>query len=215
MTKTSPTVIDRDQLISAFDQLGHAAVAANTLIDVTVYGGSALMFASNFRFASGDVDIAPIKGDQPKWFSEAVAKIATELGYEEGEDWLNDAVGFHLSKLAEDEKDHFEYGTFPRTGETAGLRVFVPTADYMLALKLKAIRVNDVVKGDQERIDIQNLLQVNGVKNIDEAIGIMGRFFPVSAKGAEKQRFYLAQMFTFGEIAENAPVYPVRAFQAN
>ena len=100
MTKASPVTINRDQLISAFDRLGYAAIAADTIIDVTVYGGSTRMFSSNFRFASGDVDIAPIKGDQPKWFSEAVAKIATELGYEESEDWLNDAVGFHLSKLA-------------------------------------------------------------------------------------------------------------------
>ncbi|MGI2035350.1 hypothetical protein ACRQ1B_23470 [Rhizobium panacihumi] len=70
------------------------------MIDIVVYGGSALMFASNFRFATGDVDIAPLGEDKPDWFDAAVATIALQLGFKEGENWLNDAVAFHLSRLA-------------------------------------------------------------------------------------------------------------------
>ena len=48
----------RDALLDAFDRIGRAAVAAGTKLQIAVYGGSALMLASNFRFATEDVDIA-------------------------------------------------------------------------------------------------------------------------------------------------------------
>ena len=41
----------------AFDEIGRAAVAAGTRLQIAVYGGSALMLASNFRFATEDVDV--------------------------------------------------------------------------------------------------------------------------------------------------------------
>ena len=51
---------DREALLDAFDQIGRAAVEAGTKLQIAVYGGSALMLASNFRFATEDVDIADI-----------------------------------------------------------------------------------------------------------------------------------------------------------
>ena len=47
----------RDALLDAFDQIGRAAVLAGTKLQIAVYGGSALMLASNFRFATEDVDV--------------------------------------------------------------------------------------------------------------------------------------------------------------
>ncbi|MGF9562539.1 hypothetical protein [Neorhizobium sp. JUb45] len=202
--------IDRSMLLEAFDRLGMAAAQHGTMIDIVVYGGSALMFASNFRFATGDVDIAPLGEDKPSWFDSAVAKIAVELGFREGENWLNDAVAFHLSRLATKEADHWEYGTFPRAGEMAGLRVYVPTAEYMLALKLKAMRVLDPSKGEQEKNDIQNLLAVNNVVDIDAAMDILVKYFPMSA-GHDDKRFLLKTMFHFDREEDNAPVYPARS----
>ncbi|UZE49438.1 hypothetical protein [Rhodopseudomonas sp. P2A-2r] len=49
------TGFDRDALLDSFDQIGRAAVAAGTRLQIAVYGGSALMLASNFRFATEDV----------------------------------------------------------------------------------------------------------------------------------------------------------------
>jgi hypothetical protein len=42
----------RDALLDAFDQIGRAAVLAGTKLQIAAYGGSALMLASNFRFAT-------------------------------------------------------------------------------------------------------------------------------------------------------------------
>jgi hypothetical protein len=76
----------------------------------------------------------------------------------------------------------------------------------MLALKLKAIRVNDPLRGDQERLDILNLMRVVGVRTIDEAISVLARYFPVSAAASEKQRFLLKNMKLEGAV--DAPEYP-------
>jgi hypothetical protein len=45
---------DRDALLDAFDRIGRAAVVAGTKLQIAVYRGSALMLASNFRFATED-----------------------------------------------------------------------------------------------------------------------------------------------------------------
>lgn len=92
------TGFDRDALLDAFDEIGRAAVAAGTRLQIAVCGGSALMLASNFRFATEDVDIAEIGGEWPKWLRMLVGQIAVQRGW--SDDWLNEGVAFHLSALA-------------------------------------------------------------------------------------------------------------------
>jgi hypothetical protein len=201
MSKT----FDRDALLDAFDQIGRAAVVAGTKLQIAVYGGSALMLASNFRFATEDVDIAEIGQTWPAWLSDVVERIARENDW--SATWLNDAVSFHLSALARDERDLTAFGTFPRLADDVGLTVLIPTARYMLALKLKALRVSDFDKGQQDMADVAHLLKVLRVTNVEEAIGILGEFFPNSAAHADKQRFVLKRLFP-GDTSTNAPRYP-------
>src|SRR5437763_16922010 len=94
---------DREQLLDAFDGVGRAAIAANARLDIAVYGGSALMLASNFRFATEDLDVAEIERPWPEWLSRVVADIAVQNGWSES--WLSDAVTFHLSPLAKPQRD--------------------------------------------------------------------------------------------------------------
>jgi hypothetical protein len=169
-----------------------------------VYGGSALMLASNFRFATEDVDIAEIGGEWPDWLRAVAKQIAEQRGW--SDDWLNEGVAFHLSSLATPAGDHLEFGTFPRGGAAPGLVVSVPTAEYLLALKLKAMRVTDVVRGDTERLDILNLMEVVGIKTADQAIALLGKYFPISAASPEKQKFLLKNMSREGK--SDAPKYP-------
>lgn len=85
----------------------------------------------------------------------------------------------------------------------------VPSARYLLALKLKAIRVTDPIRGDQERLDILNLMRVVGIRSADEAIDLLARYFPNSGVSAEKQRFLLKYMNSEGAL--DAPEYPRRS----
>jgi hypothetical protein len=201
-----PQALDREKLLQAFDEIGRAAAAAGTTLQIAVYGGSALMLASNFRFSTEDADVAPLENPWSDWLRRAVEQIAVANGW--AEDWFNDGVASHLSPLADRACDHLEFGSFPREGTSPGLIVSVPSADYLLALKLKAIRVNDPRRGEQERLDILNLMRVVGVANIDEAIAVFARYFPTSAANAEKQKFLLKYMNQKGAL--DAPEYPKR-----
>jgi hypothetical protein len=196
--------LDRDAVLDAFDRIGRAAVAAGTKLQIAVYGGSALMLASNFRFATEDVDVSELEHPLPAWLAAVVQEIAKKNDWQD--EWFNDGVAFHLSLLADRAADHLEFGTFPRDGTPPGLVVSVPSAEYLLALKLKAIRVTDPLRGDTERLDILNLMQVVGIWTAEEAITLLGRYFPVSAASPEKQRFLLKNMNRAGGV--DAPKYP-------
>ncbi|MEH2494125.1 hypothetical protein V1294_000604 [Bradyrhizobium sp. AZCC 1678] len=194
---------DRDALLDAFDRIGRAAAHAGTKLQIAVYGGSALMLASNFRFATEDVDVSKLEHPLPDWLGTVVREIAQQNSWEE--DWFNDGVAFHLSPLADGAADHLEFGTFPRDSETAGLVVSVPSAEYLLALKLKAFRVLDPLRGETERLDILNLMRVVGITTVEDAIALLGRYFPLSAASSEKQQFLLKNMNRAG--AADAPKY--------
>jgi len=191
-------------LLGAFDEIGRAAVAAGTQLQIAVYGGSALILASNFRFATEDVNVSQLQQPWPEWLRTTIERLAKKNGW--AEDWFNDGVVFHLSALADPAEDHLEFGTFPPEPEEPGLLVHVPSAPYLLALKLKAMRVNDPVRGDQERPDV--LMRVVGISTTDQAISLLTRFFPNSGAAAEKQKFLLKYMNPDGAV--DAPQYPRR-----
>jgi hypothetical protein len=195
---------DRDALLDAFDQIGRAAAMAGTKLQIAVYEGLALMLASNFRFATEDVDISELERPLPVWLASVVQEIARKNNWQD--DWFNDGVAFHLSSLADRAADHVEFGTFPRDGSPPGLVVSVPSAEYLLALKLKAARILDPLRGETEPLDILNLMQVLGISSMEEAVTLLGRDFPVSAASPEKLHFLLKHMNREG--VADAPKYP-------
>lgn len=194
----------RDALLDAFDRIGRAAAKAGSRLQIAIYGGSALMLVSNFRYATEDVDVSELPRPLPEWLATELRNIARENRWQE--DWLNDAVSFHLSPHADHSADHLEFGTFPRDGSPPGLVVSVPTAEYLLALKLKAFRIMDPLRGEAERLDILNLMHVVGIWSVEDAIALLGRYFPMSAASSEKQRFLLKHMSREG--GSDAPEYP-------
>src|SRR5665213_524470 len=174
----------REALLDAFDRIGRAAVQAGKKLQIAVDGGSALTLASNFRLATEDVDVSELERPLPNWLAAVVIEIAHENQW--AEDWFNDGIAFHLSALADGAADHLEFGTFPGGAEPAGLAVSVPSAEYLLALKLKAFRIMDPLRGETERLD--------GISTAEDAIALLGRYFPRSAASAEKQSFLLNNM---------------------
>ena len=150
------------------------------------------------------MDVSQLQQPWPEWLRTTIERLAKKNGW--AEDWFNDGVVFHLSALADPAEDHLEFGTFPPEPEEPGLLVYVPSAPYLLALKLKAMRVNDPVRGDQERPDV--LMRVVGISTTDQAISLLTRFFPNSGAAAEKQKFLLKYMNPDGAV--DAPQYPRR-----
>jgi hypothetical protein len=201
------TAFDRDQLLAALGEIGVAAVVAGTRLDIAVFGGAALMLASNFRFSTEDVDISEIGRPWPDWLSGVVATIAQRNGW--SDHWLNDAVSTFLSPVARPDRDLVFLGTFPRATEHAGLRVFVPSARYMLALKLKALRVSKYDKGRADLADVASLLGVLSITDAEDAIAVLTEFFPNSPADVDKARFVLRHILAT-KGAPDAPRYPGR-----
>lgn len=166
-------MLTAQDLHDAFMELGALARREGKVIDLAVYGGSALMLASNFRVATQDVD-AVVEGDQ-----RAVARLAEEIARTRGwaRDWLNDGVRTYLSPEVEGLAAHHAlFRAYPSEQEP-GLRVFVPSPEYMLAMKLMAMRL-DPAGGKSDLADILNLLDVVGFTTPEDAIDFAAAFYP-------------------------------------
>jgi hypothetical protein len=162
-----------DDLHSALTDLGARAFARGKSIELAVYGGSALMLASNFRIASEDVDA--VAATDQGLIDQLARQIAAERGW--SSDWLNDGVRTYLSPNVDGlGQHHVLFRTYPNE-QTPGLRVFVPTAEYLLAMKLMAMRI-DPAGGGRDLGDILQLMQVVGIKEKKELQSFAEAFYP-------------------------------------
>jgi hypothetical protein len=166
-------MLTADDLDRAFAELGARARRDGKVIDLAVYGGSALMLASNFRIATRDVD-AVAEPDQ-----SIVARLAADIASERSwpTDWLNDGVRAYLSPQVHGLRQHHAlFRAYPSEQEP-GLRVFVPTPEYILAMKLMAMRI-DPGGGKSDVADIVNLIDIVGLKTVDDVIDFAASFYP-------------------------------------
>jgi hypothetical protein len=130
------------------------------------------MLVSNFRVSTRDVD-AVVQGDQA-FCDEAVAAIADRRGWPR--DWLNDGVRTYLSPRVEGLAQHELCRAYP-TDANPGVRVFVPTAEYMLAMKLMAMRI-DPAGGGVDLADILSLMAVVGLRRKEDIVDFAAGFYP-------------------------------------
>jgi hypothetical protein len=172
MSDDKKQVFDAGALADALDELGQIAHEAGRVIDVAVYGGSRLMLVSNFRIATADVDA--VAATDQGFLDTAAQTITARRGWPR--DWLNDGVRTYLSPAVEGFAQHTVFRTYP-SEQTPGLRLFVPTPEYMLAMKLMALRIEPGSdRNDLE--DILNLMQVTGLKEKSDIVEFAARFYP-------------------------------------
>jgi hypothetical protein len=154
----------------AFKMLGSKAIEAGRIVDLAVYGGSALALAYDLRRTTKDVD-AVYEADKD-FIPNAVAAIAEDLDLPT--DWLNDAVKGYLSQ--NEPGNMLKFASYPSESEV-GLRVFVPAPEYFFAMKCIDIRIG---AGSNDVEDVRKLALVCGIKNSDEALKIVESFYPGS-----------------------------------
>lgn len=157
----------RDDIERSLTLIGKLADRQGIIVDLAVYGGSAIALRWEFRRSTRDVDVI-ISGDR-SFMKKAVLSVAEEMGLPE--DWMNDAVkGFSSSNA-----DHELYKEY--LGEQGGLRVFVPKVEYLLAMKCMAMRV-DAPDGHNDIDDIKALVSVVGVKSKKDLCDIVEKYYP-------------------------------------
>jgi len=187
-------------------ELGVLARAEGKVIDLAVYGGSALMLASNFRQTTRDVD-GVVSADQPL-IDRLAGVIATRRGWPQ--DWINDGVRTYLSPNVDGVSEHHHlFRSYPSEQEP-GLRVFVPTAEYILAMKLMAMRLDETA-GKSDLDDIINLLDVVEIATPEAAIAFAAGFYPEAQISARlllgMQELWRLKRSRHSEEPDEAPAY--------
>lgn len=165
---TATIFLDKSDIESGLKRLGEIALLESKMIDISVYGGSALVIAWDSRVSTRDVD-AVVVGDAG-FLRKATKQVAEEKGWPE--DWLNDGVKGFLS----DHQEMAVHGIYPSI-DSPGLRVYVPTAEYMLAMKCMAMRIGGADSA-RDVDDIRFLIGECGLEKAEEAIAIVEKFYP-------------------------------------
>jgi hypothetical protein len=157
--------LTKSLITRALRRLGELAQLEGVILEVSLYGGAVFTLVYGSRDSTKDVDALV----QPTEIARKLAlQVAKEL--ELPEDWINDHVRQFLSeKEAKRPWDEGEFG--------AGLQVSVPTAAYLLALKLRACRPPlPGYVGDYD--DIRFLLGKMELCSFSEVEAVFDRFFP-------------------------------------
>lgn len=157
--------LDKDHLTQALRRLGELALAEGTELELSLYGGAVFTLVYGSRDSTKDIDALIRPTDLGR-------RLARQVAREQGlpEDWINADVAQFLSE---------QEAKRPLPAETfgPGISVTVPTAAYLLALKLRACRpALPGYPGDEP--DIRFLLGKIKPASPTEVEALFGRFFP-------------------------------------
>ena len=192
-------LLNIDTLQEVLTELAILARDEGKVIDLAIYGGAALMLVSNFRVSTRDVD-AVADDDGQRVIERLAAVIARRRAWPA--DWLNDDVFPHLSdKIDGTAEHHHLFRSYP-CEQAPGLRVYVPSVEYILAMKLMAMRIGPDDRKD--RNDIVNLLTIVGLKSPQETLAFVTGFFP-EAKVSRKVVFGIDELFRAVAFPLEAP----------
>lgn len=186
--RTAAAPFDRATLEKAFERLGALAAAEGKLVEISVYGGSALLLSFDKRAATRDVDAVFDKDRE--FVRQAAARIAEEFGWPGN--WINDGVKGFLSAYDAQPEAKTLLRSYPQAGE-GGLRVFLATPSYLFAMKCLAMRIGGA-ELSHDADDIRRLAGALGIRTFEDAIGAVARFYPDS-RISPKTQFGLQEMF--------------------
>jgi hypothetical protein len=183
----TPT-IDRQDLLSAFHDLGERAYALGKTVEISVYGGSALLLTYDWRHPTRDLD-AVFEHDKTL-VRQLAAEIAADRGWDSN--WLNDGVKGFLSQIDGATGSKQLFGTFP-SEERPGLRVLVAAPAYLFAMKCRAMRLGGI-DASPDLEDIRQLAISLNIKTAAQAIDIVSSFYPRRVIEAKTQ-FGIEEIF--------------------
>jgi len=157
--------LNRERLMRALRRLAELAHAQGLTLELSLYGGAVFTLVYRSRDATRDVDgiVRPAAAAQP-----LIATVAREQDLPD--DWLNPHVEQFLSP-------HESKRAWTGADFGPGLRVTVPTAAYLLALKLRACRAPlPGYAGDEG--DIRFLIEKTRPRSLAAVAASFEKFFP-------------------------------------
>lgn len=175
-------MLDRDAALQALEELASVLDSRGIAGRMFVVGGAAMALAFNARRATRDIDAV----FEPKaGVYNAAHEVAERLSLPD--DWLNDAVKAFIPGTDPDALPVFD---------RPGLSVSAASAPFLLAMKLRAARV------ELDAEDIRFLATLLGLRTPDEVLAVATRRYnPHDLPGRAK--FLVEELF--GEWAPSPP----------
>ncbi len=165
--------MDRAEIRQCLEELNDELRAMNVKGEVCLYGGAVMCLVFDARPNTKDVDAIFRPTQQIR---QAAARVAA--AHDLKPDWLNDAVkGFVVPHSQRVLFDH------------SHLKVYVPEADYLLAMKALAARVDTT-----DKTDVQLLIKSLGLKTAAEVFAILERYYPHQQIKPATQ-FFIEELF--------------------
>lgn len=149
----------KSEILKAFKKLNDRLEKNHAKAEMCLVGGAVMCLAFNAREQTKDVDAI----FHPK---SLVYKFALEVAKELGlpDDWLNDSAKGYIN-------DNIEQ---VQVLNLTNLKIFAPSARYMLAMKCLAARV-----GTKDEGDIEFLIKHLRLKKPQEVLDIVSSFFDI------------------------------------
>lgn len=149
----------KKEILALFTELNELLSRDNSKAEICIVGGAVMCLVFNAREQTKDVDAI----FHPKSKVYELAKIvAKDKGLPN--DWLNDSAKAYInSKIEQVEVLNMSH-----------LKIFAPSAKYMLAMKCLASRV-----GTKDEDDIEFLIKYLKLKKVEDVINIVSSFYDV------------------------------------
>ena len=158
-------MLDRETIVGALRRLAELLRDRGVEGEICLLGGSVMVLAFRSRPSTKDVDAI----FEP---ASLIRRLAHEVGTEQDlpEDWLNDgAKAFASARHETTDTDVPQFG---------GLRLTVPTPEYMLAMKCMASRIGAAPDDPGDVADIGFLIDRLGLTSAEQARAIVARYYP-------------------------------------
>lgn len=158
-------MLDREVIVAALRRLAEMLRARGVQGEVCLLGGTVMVLGFRARPATRDVDAI---FEPAAIVRELARRVAAEQ--ELPEDWLNDGAKGFVSV-----RHDTTTGDLPQFD---GLRLTMPTPEYLLAMKCMASRIGAGPAEPGDVADIRFLISHLGLRAAEQAREIVARYYP-------------------------------------
>jgi hypothetical protein len=178
--------LTREQILSALTVLNEKLAQRGAAGELCLFGGAVMVLAFQARIATKDVDAI----FQPTpLIRELALEIAEDLDLPEH--WLNDGVRGFVSA-----KHEVTTGSLP---QFSNLRIMMPTAEYLLAMKCLASRIGAVQGEADDTADIIQLIKHLALPNPNAVMDVVTAYYPTKQIPIKAQ-FLIESLFEEGRV---------------
>ena len=171
----------KNEIVTAFKNLNEGLRSDGSKAEICIVGGAVMCLVFNAREQTKDVDAI----FHPK---TKVYELARQVAKNQGlpEDWLNDSAKAYINnKIEQIEILNLSH-----------LKIFAPSAKYMLAMKCLAARV-----GTKDEWDIEFLINHLRLTKVQDVMNIVTSFYDIKLIQPKTQ--YIIEEIIEGKDKEN------------